>query len=464
MTSVIIQWNELLLEAIRQTKPGPPVCARSIAIVYTSIYDAWAAYDPIAKPTQPGIPQRPVAENTIPNKETAIHYAAYRALLNQFPAVSALFTSKMTALGLNPADVSTNLTTPVGIGNKAAELVLAFRLTDNSNQANGYADTSGYVSVNPPLNPFFPTPAEDIPNPARWQKLVYLTGETTAINPTLLLPTPDHRPASPDFITPHWGSVKPFALTSGSQFRPGPPQPLTSQSFVEQAKHVIDIQAALTPLQKITAEYWADGPKSELPPGHWTIFTAYVAERNMLNIDNTVKLFFAVTNAVFDASIVCWDAKRYYDYARPITAIRHLFRGKTIRAWGGAGKGTIDIPGETWKPFQVNTFITPPFAEYTSGHSTFSMAAAAVLKAFTGSDKFGYFYVQSKPLAADPTENVVGLAMRWNTFTQAAQEAGESRLYGGIHFYEGNTVGLEMGRKVGEQAFERAKNYWLGLV
>ncbi|QJW90046.1 vanadium-dependent haloperoxidase [Spirosoma taeanense] len=450
MLNVLNEWNEVLLEAIRQTKPGPPIVARSIAIVYTSVYDAWAAYDPVAKPTQPGIPQRPSAENTSPNKETAIHYAAFRALADQFSAARSLFVDRMVSLGLDPTNNSMALNTPIGIGNKAASIVLTFRQTDGANEAGNYADTSGYVSVNPPLNPLFPSTVDDIPHPDRWQKLVYLTSEG--------------RPASPDFIAPHWGNVIPFALTSGSQFRPGQPEPLTSQGFLDQAKHIIEVQANLTPIQQVIAEYWADGPRSELPPGHWMIFTAFVANRDHLDLDASVKLFFAVSNAIFDASIATWEAKRFYDYCRPITAIRHLFRGKTIRAWGGAGRGTIDIQGENWRTFQVNTFPTPPFAEYTSGHSAFSMAAAEVLRRFTGSDTFGYFYLQTRPLSADPSVDVIGLAMRWSSFTQAALEAGESRLYGGIHFYEGNTSGLQLGRQVGEQAFQKAQHYWTGTI
>ena len=389
-------------------------------------------------------------ENTLANKTTAIHYAIFRALTDQFPAVKKMFEDRMTAVGLDPTNGSMAVNTPIGVGNKSADLVLTFRHGDGSNQDNGYADTSGYVSVNPPLNPFFPTSSDNIPFPDRWQKLTYLTA--------------DSRPASPNFIAPHWGSVVPFALTSGSQFRPHPPQLLSAQGFLDQARHLIDIQANLTPLQKVSAEYWADGPRSELPPGHWTIFTSFVADRDQLSLDESMKLFFAVTNAVFDASIATWEAKRFFDYCRPITAIRYLFRGKTIKAWGGPGKGTIDIQGESWRTFQATIFPTPPFAEYTSGHSAFSMAAAEALKQFTGSDKFDYYYVQSKPLTADPTENVIGLPMRWSSFTQAALDAGESRLYGGIHFYEGNVAGLEMGRKVGNQAFVKARNYWLGTV
>lgn len=448
MANIITEWNELLLEAIRETKPGPPMCARSIAIVHTCIYDAWAAYDAVAKQTHSHF-NTPVAP-TDPNIAISVHFAAYRALADQFPKVVKLFNDKMTALGLDITNIAINNNTPEGVGNKAAKNVLDFRHTDNANQAGNYADTSGYASLNGPIRPFFATAVEDINACDRWQPLTYLNDET--------------RPATPPYIGPHWRDVKPFALTAAEQFRPHPPQEISTQGFLDQARHVIEVQANLTPTQKVMAEYWADGPKSELPPGHWTIFTAYIAERDELDVANTIKLFYAVTNAVFDASIAVWEAKRYYDYCRPITAIRHLFRGKMIKAWGGPGKGTIDMPGEQWRTFQVNTFPTPPFAEYVSGHSGFSMAAATVLKLFTGSDKFGYFYMQTKPLNADPTENVVGLTMQWDTFTQAAYDAGESRLYGGIHFYEGNVSGLVLGKKVGENAFTKAQQYWNGTV
>jgi PAP2 superfamily len=450
MTNLLVEWNDLALAAIRTIKPGPPMAARSLGIVYKAIFDAWAAYDNVAKPVKSGVPRRPVAQRTVANREKAIGMAAYRALTHQFPAAEPSFAAKLTAMGMLPSDLSTNVNTPVGVGNVASKDVLDFHDTDNSNQANGYADTSGYAPVNPPLNPLFPSTVDEIPFPGRWQPLTYLT--TSKL------------PATPKFIAPHWGNVKPFALTSGSQFRPSPPQSPLSQGFLDQARHVIEVQAKLTPLQKVIAEYWADGPNSELPPGHWALMTAFVADRDNLGLDDSVKIFFAVASAIADAAIATWEAKRFYDYARPITTIRHLFRGKTIDAWGGPGQGTVQIDGAAWRTFQIATFPTPPFGEYTSGHSAFSMAGATALRRFTGSDRFGYFYAQTNPLAADPTVPVTHLAMRWDTFTQAALDAGESRLYGGIHFYEGNVAGLELGRKVGDAVYDRAQKHWLGTI
>lgn len=451
MKNLILEWNNVVLQAIRATKPGPPMAARSLAIVYTAIFDAWAAYDNVAKPLHSTVPRRPAGQRTDNNRRTAINMAAFRALSDQFPAEVAAFSNKLVAEGLSPADTSTNLNTPVGVGNVAAGDVLSFRHADNSNQANGYADPTGYVPVNPPTVVAFPTPFFEVLNAERWQPLTYYSPE-------------DELPRTPSFIAPHWGSVKPFALSTGSEFRPNAPQSILSQGFADQARQVVEVQANLTPEQKVIAEYWADGPKSELPPGHWALFTGYVVDRDKLGLGDSVKIFFAVANAILDASIATWEAKRFYDYARPITAIRHLFRGKWVRAWGGPGQGTVTLRGEAWRPFQTATFPTPPFAEFTSGHSAFSMAAAEVLKRFTNSDRFGYHYVQTQPLAADPTEDVAGIALRWATFTEAASEAGESRLYGGIHFYEGNVAGLDLGRKVGQKAFLKAERHWLGTI
>ncbi len=465
--NLIVEWNNILLEAIRavgklpstsldRDRGGPPQVARSISIVHTTIYDAWCAYDSVAKPVHRTTPRKPVPQHTEANRRKAISQAAYRTLIDQFPpsifdpvfktAYESMLAKQLAKEGIV---IGGPTPPPVDVGNQAADDVLAFRHSDNSNQSGLYADTTGYAPVNRPMSVLLPADPDAIDFPGRWQPLSYLNS--------------DHELKTPKFICPHWQHVKPFALTSGDQCRPPTaPQPPLSQGFLDQARHVIDIQARLTPEQKVIAEYWADGPNSELPPGHWTEFAAFVVERDNLDVNQSVKLFFALSNAVFDASIATWDAKIAFDYVRPVTAIRHMFRGKRILAWGGAGKGTQEITGEFWKPFQVPTFPTPPFAEFTSGHSGFSMAAATILKKFTNSDTFGFYYSQDVPLKADPTEPVTDIVLHWPTFTAAAREAGESRLYGGIHFYEGNVVGLDLGEKVGNGAYAKAKDLWSG--
>ena len=137
------------------------------------------------------------------------------------------------------------------------------------------------------------------------------------------------------------------------------------------------------------AEYWSDGPYSEQPPGQWAQFAQFVSARDHHTLDDDVKMFFALSNAMLDASIAAWDAKRRYDSLRPVTVISLLYKGKKIRSWGGPGKGTVEMDGSQWLPYQLAAFPTPPFPEYVSGHSTYSAAAAHVLELWTGSDRFG---------------------------------------------------------------------------
>jgi len=129
--------------------------------------------------------------------------------------------------------------------------------------------------------------------------------------------------------------VTPFALTSGSQFRPAAPPLYPSDAYMQEARQIVQYSADLTDEQKVIAEYWADGPASEFPPGHWCLFAHFVSVRDHHDLDSDVKLFFLVGNAVFDAGIAAWDAKRAYDSVRPVTAIHYLFHGKIIKAWGG---------------------------------------------------------------------------------------------------------------------------------
>jgi hypothetical protein len=147
--NVVLRWDAQTLAAVRAVKPGPTITARALAVVQTSMYDAWAAYDPVAVGTRlGGSLRRLAAERTLARKSKAISYAAYRALLNLFPSRSGDFAAFMKALGYNPNIASTDPKTAAGVGNTAATAVLDFRAGDGSNQAGGYADTSGHVPVN----------------------------------------------------------------------------------------------------------------------------------------------------------------------------------------------------------------------------------------------------------------------------------------------------------------------------
>jgi len=457
---VVVQWNEAALQAVRDVKPGPPMCARSLAIVHTAMFDAWAAYDSVAVGTRlQGLLRRPASERTNANKAKAISYAAYAALIDQFPSEKALFDSQMATLGFT-VTTSRDPATPEGIGNLAAQAVIDYRRNDGANQhgtlaVSGapYSDYTGYAPVNPAAAFNVPTALSGITAPDRWQPISYFDAGGVV--------------RTPGFIGPHWQNVIPFALTSASQFRPAPPKALGTPEFAAQAQHVIDVQLALTERQKVMAEFWADGPKSELPPGHWCLFAQLVSERDNNSNDTDVKMFFAMTNAILDASIATWEAKRFYDYARPITAIRFLKNGQSLMGYGSGGPaaGLVNIQGEAWRTFQVDTFPTPPFPEYTSGHSAFSAAGGEVLKRYTGSDAFGGTYTQpAATLRADNKLPTQTITLTWPTFTEAANEAGQSRIYGGIHFDDGNIAGLELGRKIGAQTFVKAKSYWEGTA
>src|SRR5205823_4789901 len=174
----------------------------------------------------------------------------------------------------------------------------------------------------------------------------------------------------------------------------------------------------------------------------------------------------ALTNALFDASIACWDGKRAFDSVRPATAIPFLFHGQQIRSWGGPGLGTVTMDGANWIPYQPGTFPTPPFPEYISGHSTFSAAGAEILGRWTHSDNFGASVtLDAGSSQIEPgTTPVTAVTLYWSTFTDAANQAGMSRRYGGIHFKTGDLVGRAAGRLVAERAWAKALGYFRGEI
>src|SRR5215469_1809142 len=237
-----------------------------------------------------------------------------------------------------------------------------------------------------------------------------------------------------------------------------------SRTYFEQARELVVKSANLTDRQKMIAEYFADGPHSELPPGHWDLFAQFVSARDHHTVDEDARLFFALTNAIFDAGVAAWDAKRAFDSVRPATAIPYLLQGQEIEAWGGPGAGTVTMDGRDWIPYQLSTFPTPPFPEFISGHSAFSVAGATVLRLFTGSDEFGdsvTFPVGSSKIEPGLTPSQP-LTLSWQTFTDAADQAGISRRYGGIHFKAGDLTGRAAGRITGYKAYIKAEKLWNG--
>jgi hypothetical protein len=476
--NVILRWDEKLLQAIRlhPAQTGPTITSRALAILHTATYDAWAAYDPVAVDTRlrvrtvPGLRQPP-SERTDANKKMAISYAAYRVLLDLFPKTrypkidDVDYPGQMTALGYDPTDTSTAITTPQGIGNTAAQAVLDNRYGDGSNQVNGYADPCVTPDCYDPLN----TNTWDHLNaPWRWQPLCV----PNPAPPPGSIPCPGGAVQKP--LTPQWGRVAPFALNDTDQYMyvpPGPPKLADGTYDPKDIDTALADTSNLTDTKKVMAEYWADGPKSEFPPGHWAVIAQAISRKRGDNLDTDVKMFFLLGNAVLDAGISAWSAKYTLDFWRPITAIRTRYAGKKINSWLGPYQGYGLVLGEQWRPYQAPNVITPGFPEYTSGHSTFSAAARIAIGALFGTDSFSakvtipagtsLFEPHDATHVGTPAK---AITLSWKSLLDAADQAGWSRRYGGIHFASGDYDGRLNGATIGNAVYEKATKYFNGTA
>lgn len=577
--SVARRWDEALLDAIRRALPNPPVHARNLFHTSVAMWDAWAAYDPTASGY---IDKEKVQTSSVPAaRNEAISYAAFRVLTSRFiKAVGgdqslSEFDDVMDSL-CYPIDVTTTEGgSPAALGNRIAAAVLAYGLTDGSNQAGGYADPD-YKPVNAPL--VVAKPGTTMSDPNRWQplQLEHMISQNG-------IPVVN---GVQQAVGTHWGQVKGFALpapssANASPIDPGPPprlgDPVTDQAFKDQVVEVIrdsslldasttqtiDISPGVRganplgsndghghPVNPATGqpyapdvvnvgdyaraltEFWADGPKSETPPGHWNVIANHVSDELAPNlkvggsgpaVDRLqwdVKLYLALNGAVHDAAIVAWGLKGEYDGTRPISMIRYmgglrqssdpslpsynkeglplvpglieLITNETaapgqrhaalaghegeiaVYAWAGNPKdpktqasGAAWILAANWVPYQLPTFVTPSFQGYASGHSSFSRAAAEVMTGFTGSEyvpggldewttKVGTLKVE-----AGPTADVV---LQWATYYDAADMAGQSRLFGGIHVQVDDFTGRRIGSECGQEAWARAQQYYSGQV
>ena len=469
--NAILRWDERLLETIRANPKitGPTVTARAIGILHTATYDAWAAYDATAVDTRqrlrtdPAL-RRPVPERTTENKSKAISYAAYRVLLNLFPFNASTYSGYMSTLHYDPADTSTDPTTPQGVGNAAAQAILTFRATDGSNQT---LRTSDNVVIYPNNTSYQPVNKwNEVVDPTRWQPLCV----PTAVG---LPPVPaDGNCSAPNYAiqnpaSPQWENIAPFGPLDPvthypPQFQlPGPP---TGTADIDQE---LKDSSNLSETQKAKADYWADGPKSEFPPGHEAVFAQALSRMRKNTLDQDVKLFFVLGGAEMDASISAWAAKYQYDSVRPITAIRSRYNNKTVNSWLGPGKGYGSVLGQNWMPYQEPTVVTPPFPEYVSGHSTFSAAGRTVILQFYGNnDAFNAKVV----IKAGSSKIEPGIApakdvtVTWKTLSDAADDAGWSRRWGGIHFVSGDQQGRTLGRLIGYNNWNKAQTYFNGTA
>ncbi len=585
------EWSEALLDAIRGDQARPTIHARNLYHVSAGMWDAWAVYDPQAQ----GVffTEKHPSSNPTHDRHIAISYAAYRLLSHRFAqSASAVQTQAaldqlMLQLGLDTQQTTTTGNAPTAIGNRIAAAIIQMGMQDGSNEVSGYANAF-YLPINDPLVPDLPG-NPDITDPNRWQPLAldYFIDQSGVV-------LGDY----PDFLSPEWGDVTTFSMTGGdvTQYTrdgnsyqvykdPGPPPLLgtaTDDDYRTGFEQVVEFSATLDPSSgnmidispatrgnnslghndgqgralnpitgqpyqpqvvpagdyfRVLAEFWADGPDSETPPGHWFTILNYVSDHPqfekrwqgqgpiMDDLEWEVKSYLAMGGAMHDAAVAAWSVKGWYDYTRPISAIRYMCDngqssdpqvmsydpngirldpglielvtpstvvpggrhehlagfnqanvGKVaLYAWRGpdhindpnsdtAGVGWILC--ENWWPYQRPTFVTPPFAGYVSGHSTFSRTAAEVMTQMTGTPFFpggmGEFQAPMNAFLVFEQGPSQDITLQWATYQDASDECSLSRIYGGIHPTADDIPGRLMGFQIGHQAFARANQYFFG--
>jgi membrane-associated phospholipid phosphatase len=442
--SIVTEWLDQALPYAQEVAWEPTVGSRFLAILHTAIYDAWTAYDPIAVGVVAGtaLKGQGGADNEA-NKREAISQAAFTVLRTFAPQHWHALIERMQELGYDPnAD-----TLPAQVGRRAAAAVLADCRDDGANEAGNFADTTGYESRTSGA-------------PDAWRPIESFGKRQ--------LPT-----------TPQWSRVMPFALTRADQFRPAPPPAPGTVEWSRQIDVLIKTSGALTDAQKAEAEFW--GIFGMAPAPQLIEMTKFVSNTNDLRLDDDVKLFFVASNAILDASIAAWDAKYAYDYVRPITAIRALGEAQ-ISAWRprslpaalaystpavkadaeysvAVPAGLGEVRAADWEPY----LPTPPFPSYVSGHSAFTAAWARVMELMTGKPDFD-FKVTMRRLYVEQRELAQPVTLSYPTFADAAEASGISRIWGGVHWPADNDRGLELGRKVGENAWRRAQQFVLGAA
>lgn len=462
--SVALRWAQTAVEAVRTSGLAPTAIARALAVVHTCMYDAWAAYDAVAVPSHDGGPnRRPPAERTMENQAAAVSHAAYTGLSDVLPgARTERYDPLLRELGLDRL-AAYDSSSPAGVGAAACGRVLDRAHRDGANQLGDhprgkpgipYSDWTAYSPVNPPLDLRPGARVGGAVYPGRWRPLVFLGA--------------DARPVIQTFLTPQWARIQPFALSSPSALRPrGPVRPGTPE-YRAQARELLDLSANLTEEQKVAVRYWAAGPRNEFAAGQWSAFAAHVSARDAHGasadgLARDVQMFFVVSNAIADAAIACWDAKVHFDSVRPVDAIRTLFADEKVRAWAGPGRGTDEIDGSAWHPYHPPTLPSPPFGEYPAAHSVLGSAGAEVMRLFTGSDRLEFSAVIPAGTSGyEPGVPSADLTLSWATFTSAAIQEGQSRLWAGVHFRRADVDGQALGRAVAAQVWAKATRLFRG--
>jgi hypothetical protein len=383
----VIDWNEILIQAIRMDRTPPPQASRAMAMVHAAAFDAVNA---ISQRYEPYLLMTPAS--TPASDRAAVAAAAASVLTHLFPAQEPTFARRLNQT-LASIPNGPGKTAGIRLGQRAAQAIIQFRSDDAGTQPPGRA------------------PA---PGPGVWE-------------PT----PPQHTP----YLLPGWGTLKPWTMRFSSQFRRQGPPPLKSERYAASynttkalgEKH----SRVRTAEQTEIARFWADPSGTATPPGHWNVIARDIALLSGLSLEENARLFALLNMALADAAIVAWDMKFTYYSWRPITAIR--------RASEDSNPGTE--PDRDWEPL----LDTPPFPDYVSGHSTFSEAAGQMLALFFGTERIAF---------SARSDSLPGVVRSFENIFEAVDEAGRSRVYGGIHFEFADQGGIMAGARMASHAFQ----------
>jgi len=392
-SKVATEWFRLSYDRVRAESYSPPRASRAFGYAGVSLYESVVAgmpsYQSLAGhlnglSTLPKATDFPYHWPTVANTALAtvmrgLFEGATEATSDAINDLEADFNAEFDALDLEAEVTARSLAYGQAIGLAILEW----------SRRDGYAtlhNCSGY------------TPSGEL---GRWE------------------PTP---PAFAPALEPCWGDMRTFVIPSGATCDPGPP-PLYSEEedspFMIEAVEVYETASDLTPEEVTIAQFWADNPgQTGTPPGHSIMILTQVLESEDMDLEIAAEAYAKVGMAVADAFIACWWTKFEYDLVRPVTCIQ-------------------DLLDADWLP----PVVTPPFPEYSSGHSTQSGAAAEVLTGLFGDITF-----------TDHTHDARGFDPRtFDSFYEFADEAAISRLYGGIHYRSAIELGVDQGVCIGEQ-------------
>jgi hypothetical protein len=383
---MVLEWNSLAVEATRVARLSPNVQSRALAIVHGAVFDA---VNGIERDYAPYLVKQHTARWASP--EAAAATAAHNVLVGLLPAQQATLDAALTS---SLAKVPNGRAEDAGVdyGKMVAQRMLAERADDGSTDVVTYVPGTG---------------------PDDWQ------------------PTP---PNFPSAALPQWATVEPFGINSPDQFRAAPPPALNSPEFTAAFNQIKSLGAATgstrTAEQTDIARFWAGPSGTVQPPGHWNGIARGVADAQGNSLAANARMMALLNIGMADALIAAWDTKFAYSFVRPVTAIRNA-----------DNDGNPDTTADpAWSPL----LTTPGHPSYMAAHSTLSAAAATILAEFFGNDAIAF--TSSAEVAAGGTV----ITRSFHGFWQAAQEAGASRIYGGIHWSFDNQAGLQAGHSVGE--------------